>query len=324
MISSYASESGRLVLLEQPGDATLQGVVWIDLFEPTAEEEATVERTLGIDVPMREEMEEIEISSRLYFEDGAAFMTATLPALTDSDDPHLAPVTFVLTGEKLVTVRYHEPRAFQTLTARARRVAMGCHNGETVLIALLEIQVDRLADVLERIGREIAQISQDVFQQRGPKPSRSSNFQTILEAIGRKGDLTSNIRQCLGSLERMIGFLGQVTLQSKSDKDLRVRIRTLARDCQSIIDHASFLTQKVTFLLDATLGLINIEQNAIIKIFSVAAVVFLPPTLIASIYGMNFKIMPELAWPFGYPLAVLFMVISAILPFWYFKRRGWL
>jgi magnesium transporter len=269
-------------------------------------------------------MEEIEISSRLYFEDGAAFMTATLPALTDSDDPHLAPVTFVLTGEKLVTVRYHEPRAFQTLTARARRVAMGCHNGETVLIALLEIQVDRLADVLERIGREIAQISQDVFQQRGPKPSRSSNFQTILEAIGRKGDLTSNIRQCLGSLERMIGFLGQVTLQSKSDKDLRVRIRTLARDCQSIIDHASFLTQKVTFLLDATLGLINIEQNAIIKIFSVAAVVFLPPTLIASIYGMNFKVMPELAWPFGYPLAVLFMVISAILPFWYFKRRGWL
>jgi magnesium transporter len=283
-----------------------------------------VERTLGIDVPMREEMEEIEISSRLYFEDGAAFMTATLPALTDSDDPHLAPVTFVLTGERLVTVRYHEPRAFQTLTARARRVAMGCHNGETVLIALLEIQVDRLADVLERIGREIAQISQDVFQQRGPKPSRSSNFQTILEAIGRKGDLTSNIRQCLGSLERMIGFLGQVTLQSKSDKDLRVRIRTLARDCQSIIDHASFLTQKVTFLLDATLGLINIEQNAIIKIFSVAAVVFLPPTLIASIYGMNFKVMPELAWPFGYPLAVLFMVISAILPFWYFKRRGWL
>ena len=324
MISSYAGENGRLLLLEQPGDATLQGVVWIDLFEPTAEEEATVERTLGIDVPMREEMEEIEISSRLYFEDGAAFMTATLPALTDSDDPHLAPVTFVLTGEKLVTVRYHEPRAFQTLTARARRVAMGCHNGETVLIALLEIQVDRLADVLERIGREIAQISQDVFQQRGPKPSRSSNFQTILEAIGRKGDLTSNIRQCLGSLERMIGFLGQVTLQSKSDKDLRVRIRTLARDCQSIIDHASFLTQKVTFLLDATLGLINIEQNAIIKIFSVAAVVFLPPTLIASIYGMNFKIMPELAWPFGYPLAVLFMVISAILPFWYFKRRGWL
>ncbi len=324
MISSYAGENGRLLLLEQPADATLQGVVWIDLFEPTAEEEATVERALGIDVPMREEMEEIEISSRLYFENSAAFMTATLPAQTDSDDPHLAPVTFVLTGEKLVTVRYHEPRAFQTLAARARRVAMGCHNGESVLIALLEIQVDRLADVLERIGREIAQISQDVFQQRGPKPSRSSNFQTILEAIGRKGDLTSNIRQCLGSLERMIGFLGQVTLQSKSDKDLRVRIRTLARDCQSIIDHASFLTQKVIFLLDATLGLINIEQNAIIKIFSVAAVVFLPPTLIASIYGMNFKFMPELAWPFGYPLAVLFMVVSAILPFWYFKRRGWL
>ena len=323
MITAYANDAGRLLAVE-PDMTALPGVVWIDLFEPTPEEEAAVESAVGINVPLREEMEEIEVSSRLYFEDGAAFMTATFPERTDGDNPHLAPVTFVLAGERLITVRYHQPRAFQTLPARARRVAMGCHDGESVLTALLEIQVDRLADVLERIGRDIAQISRDVIQQPGPRQSRTSDFQTILEAIGRKGDLTSNIRECLGSIERVISFMGQVAFRGKNDRDLRGRIRTLSRDCQSINDHASFLTQKVTFLLDATLGLINIEQNAIIKIFSVAAVVFLPPTLIASIYGMNFHFMPELDWPVGYPLAILLMVGSAILPFLYFKRKGWL
>jgi magnesium transporter len=323
MIRAYSSDGGRLVHLD-PTAASLERAIWFDLLTPTREEEALVEQALGIGVPLREEMEEIEISSRLYYEDGAAYMTATLPALTDTDEPHLAPVTFVLTGEQLVTVRYHEPRAFVTLAARAQRVAMGCNNGESVLTALLEMQVDRLADVLERIGREVAQISKEVFQKRDSRPTRSSTIQALLEAIGRKGDMTSNIRECLGSLGRMIGFFGQVTLKGKTEKELRARVRTLSRDCQSITDHAGFLTQKVTFLLDATLGLINIEQNAIIKIFSVVAVVFLPPTLIASIYGMNFHFMPELSWPFGYPLAMLLMVLSAISPFWFFRRRGWL
>jgi magnesium transporter len=323
MINAYASDGGRLQLTE-PGDAALLSAVWLDLFEPTKEEEAAVERALGIDVPMREEMEEIEISSRLYIENNAVYMTATWPANTDGDDPHLAPVTFVLAGERLVTVRYHEPRTFQTFSSRACRAALGCHNGEAVLVALLEAQVDRLADVLERIGRDIAQISREVFQRPGAKLSTGARFQLVLQAIGRKGDLTSNIRDCLGSLLRMIGFMGNVTLQARNDKELRARIGTLASDCQSIIDHAGFLTQKVMFLLDATLGHISIEQNAIIKIFSVAAVVFLPPTLIASIYGMNFDFMPELAWPVGYPLALLLMVVSAVLPFWYFKRRRWL
>jgi magnesium transporter len=323
MISAYTSDGGRLQLIE-PDAATLKEVVWLDLFEPTKEEEAAVERALGIDVPLREEMEEIEISSRLYFEDDAVFMTATWPSNTDGDDPHLAPVTFVLAGERLVSVRYHEPRTFQTFTSRACRAAIGCHNGEAVLVALLEAQVDRLADVLERIGRDIALLSREVFQRPGSKPRSGSQFQPVLESIGSKGDLTSNIRDCLGSLARMIGFLGNVALKGKNNKELRARIGTLSSDCQSIIDHAGFLTQKIMFLLDATLGHISIEQNAIIKIFSVAAVVFLPPTLIASIYGMNFDFMPELAWPFGYPLAVLLMVVSAVLPFWYFKRRRWL
>jgi magnesium transporter len=323
MIRGFASEGGRLSSVGNVIDQ-LDRVVWIDLLNPSDEEEAALERHLGIDVPTREEMEEIEISSRLYYEDGAAFMTATLPAHTDGDDPQMAPVTFVLAGERLITVRYHEPRAFHTFPTRAEKVAMGCIDGEAVLVALLEAIIDRLADILERAGRDIDRISRSIFQHGGGKPTKSRDFQKVLEEIGRKGDLTSNIHDSLVTLERLIGFLGHATGQKKSSKDIRERVKTLARDARSLADHAAFLSQKITFLLDATLGMIGIEQNAIIKIFSVAAVVFLPPTLVASIYGMNFDYMPELDWLAGYPFALVLMILSAIVPFWYFKRRGWL
>jgi magnesium transporter len=251
-------------------------------------------------------------------------MTAMLPAQADGDDPQIAPVTFVLTGEYLVTVRYHEPRAFHTFPIRAQKVPMGCESADGVFVALLEAIVDRVADILERAGRDIDRLSRDVFRNTGGRPTRSQNFQEVLESIGRNGDLISNIRDSLVTLERLNGFLSHRNLVQKSAKELRERVKTLSRDVRSLADHAGFLSQKITLLLDATLGMINIEQNAIIKIFSVAAVVFLPPTLIASIYGMNFEYMPELNWPFGYPFAIGLMVLSAILPYVYFKRRGWL
>jgi magnesium transporter len=323
MIRGYMNEAGRL----RPADDTLEpfeAIVWIDVVDPSAEEEKLLEDRLGIDVPTMEEMEEIEISSRLYSHDGASFMTAILPARADGDYPEMAPVSFVLAGDRLITVRYHEPRAFQTFPARAGKVRLGCESGEGVLMALLEAIVDRLADILERAGRDIDGISRGVFKRTGGKPTKTKDFQTVLENLGRKGDLTSNIRDSLVTLERLAGFLGQVAIQRKSSKDMRDRVKTLYRDIRSLADHVGFLSQKITFLLDATLGMISIEQNAIIKIFSVAAVVFLPPTLVASIYGMNFHFMPELSWPFGYPFAILLMILSAILPFLYFKRRGWL
>jgi len=321
MINAYLNDHGRL-----RGDTTpdLAEPVWLDLVEPSKDEERRVEANLGIDVPTREEMEEIEVSSRLYYEGATAFMTATLPAHTDTDEPMLAPVTFVLTGRQLVTVRYHEPRAFKTLPLRAAKAPVAGEDGASVLIILLELQIDRLADVLERAGREIHALSRQIFQHRGTRPTKSTDFQAILEAIGRKGDLTSNLLECLVSLERMFGFLSHAVQQRTDERDLRARVKTLSRDCRSLIEHAGSLTHKVTFLLDATLGLINIEQNAIIKIFSVAAVVFLPPTLIASIYGMNFEFMPELKWLLGYPFALVLMVVSAVVPYWFFKRRGWL
>jgi magnesium transporter len=297
--------------------------VWIDLFEPTDSEEAILEQRLGIDVPTREEMQEIEVSSRLYVEDESAFMTATLPARTDSDDLLMGPVTFVLAGDKLITVRYHEPRAFRTFPQRAEKVSLGCTNGIGVLNALLEATVDRLADILERAEREVDAISHEIFRVEDPSARRERDLNRVLQLIGRKGDLSSNIRDSLLSLARVAGFLAQLLAQ-RDDKNSRGRVKTLARDVQSLADHSSFLSQKITFLLDATLGMISIEQSNIIKIFSVATGVFLPPTLIASIYGMNFAYMPELHWRWGYPFAGVLMLLSALLPCWWFRRRGWL
>ncbi|PSJ58294.1 magnesium transporter CorA family protein [Pseudaminobacter soli (ex Li et al. 2025)] len=323
MIRTYVVDGDRLRSvngLEEHRDS----VVWADLLSPTKDEETEVERWLGVGVPTREEMEEIEISSRLYTEDGAIFMTATLPSQTEEENPVMSPVTFVLSGNRLITVRYHEPRAFLTFPLRAEKAAMGCTRGDTILVSLLEAVVDRLADVLERIGHDIDGISRSIFTPSEDSPSkRDRDFRKVFQSIGRKEELTSNIRESLMTLQRLSGFLGNVMMQGKS-KDLRARTKTLSRDVASLTDHASFLSNKIVFLLDATLGMVNIEQSAIIKIFSVAAVIFLPPTVVASIYGMNFEIMPELKWALGYPFALFLMVLSAVLPYVYFKRRGWL
>jgi len=324
MIKAFVVENDRLRLADSIA-AEKDKIVWADLLNPTREEEAAVEQLLGVGVPTREEMEEIEISSRLYVEDGAYFMTATLPSQADSDFPVMSPVTFVLRRNLLVTIRYHEPKAFLSFPLRAEKAAIGCTSGETILVGLLEAIVDRLADVLERVSREVELLSKDIFNPTATKASkRDRDFQVILKGIGRKESLTSNMRDSLTSLQRLAGFLASATGQAKNGKDAKARVKTLSRDVASLTDHASFLSQKITFLLDATLGMINIEQNGIIKIVSVAAVVFLPPTLVASIYGMNFDLMPELKWALGYPFALGLMVVSAILPFWWFRRRGWL
>jgi magnesium transporter len=323
MIHAYSIDNDRLRRADVQEPFTAEQV-WFDLVSPTPQEEKPLEALLGVDLPTREEMLEIEATSRLYAEDGGLFLTALLPANTDSDTPIMEPVTFVLAKNRLVTIRYHEPQVFKTFPQRVQKTPLGCRDGLSVLVALLEAVVDRLADVLERAGREIDVISRSVFSRDGAKARKGTSYQTTLEEIGRKGDLASNIRDSLATLERLVGYLGQRLPQQESVKEMPERIAALTSDIRSLSDHLEFMAQKVTFLLDATLGLIGIEQNAIIKIFSVAAVVFLPPTLVASIYGMNFEFMPELGWRFGYPFAILLMILSAVLPYLYFKRRGWL
>ncbi len=324
MIKAFVADNDRLRAVGGLND-TSSDIVWVDLFNPSRDEEVAVEKWLGVEIPTREEMEEIEISSRLYAENGAYVMTAVLPAHSDGDQPDVLPVTFVLAGDRLVTIRYHEPRAFQTFPLRAEKADTGCTSGETILVALLEAIVDRLADVLERASRDVIAISHDIFHSKEKKASkRDRDFQELLRRIGSKEDLVSKIQDSLLTLQRLSGFLANVVGNDVNGKVLRTRVKTISRDVASLSDHASFQTQKITFLLDATLGMINIEQNAIIKIVSVAAVVFLPPTMVASIYGMNFADMPELQWLYGYPLALFVMAVSAVLPFWFFRRKGWL
>ena len=221
-------------------------------------------------------------------------------------------------------MRYAEPRAFAIYVVRCNRAEPEIKNGLSVLIGLIETIVDRLADFIERIQAEVEGLSHSIFEIKGGVATRQRRFDILLRAIGREGEITSKARESAHSLGRLLTFLVHAVNERKEDKPLQARIRTAARDVASLTDHATFLSGKIIFLLDATLGMINIQQNDIIKIFSVAAVVFLPPTLLASIYGMNFHHMPELDWRLGYPLALVLMVLAAVLPYIYFKRKGWL
>ncbi len=305
----------------------LRGAVWIDLLNPSPAEEKAVQAALMLEIPTREEMQEIESSSRLYREDDALFLTANFLQGVDTGDYGSTAITFVLTNTTLVTVRYATPRAFTTFGARARR-----HPGtlltssDAVMLHLFEQVVDRLADILERVGADMDRASQRTFRaaRSNIKASRRDDqLKDTLLTLGQVGEVTTRTTETLLGLNRILTFVS-AEKASAVRKENQSIIKTLVRDVRSLVEHASFLNTKAQFLLDAVLGIINVEQTAIIKTFSVVSVAMMPPTLIASIYGMNFEIMPELKWPLGYPLAIAVMVGSALLPIAYFKRKGWL
>jgi magnesium transporter len=307
----------------EPGSAPSEAAVWLDMVSPTVQEDKLVEQFFGIAVPTREEMQEIEVSSRLYVENGGRYMTATLMCQSDSATPKTTPVTFILAGHRLATVRYDEPRPFAIVEHKLGRACSPKVTGESVLMDLLDAVVDRSADILERIGAEVDQISHMIFE---PDDEASPpSYNDVLKALGRKGDLTSKVRESQVSVGRLLSFLLHEAEVLKWTKDMRTQLQSMQRDVISLTDHASYLSNKITFLLDAMLGVVNIQQNAIIKIFSIAAVVFMPPTLVASIYGMNFHSgMIELDWTYGYPYALFLMVLAAVLPLVYFKWKKWL
>ena len=283
-----------------------ESAVWIDLVKPTAAEDKAVERLAGIAVPTREDMQEIEISSRLYIENGARYMTATLMCAADTENPRTTAVTFILASHRLVTVRYDEPKPFMLVENKLARACAAGITGEMVLMELLDAVIDRNADILERAGSDMDNISHDIFEPEGAaRTGHAKRYSDILIAIGRKGDLTSKVRESLVSIGRVVTFVAAAVDGVKWSKDMREQLKTMQRDVTSLTDHACYLSNKITFVLDAMLGVVNLEQNNIIKLFSVMAVVLMPPTLIASIYGMNFKVMPELEWQHGYPLAVV-------------------
>jgi magnesium transporter len=308
----------------ETGGEVPDNAVWLDLFNPAPGEDKLVERLLGVAVPTREEMQEIEVSSRLYVEQHARFMTATLMCHSDTAAPTTTAVTFILSGHRLVTVRYEEPRPFVLVAHKLARSCPANVSGEIVLLDLLDAVIDRAADILERIGMEVDRVSHDIFEPGNGASGQSLSYKDILKAIGSKGDLTSKVRESLVSIGRLLLFLANEAEGMRWNKDVRLQLQSMQRDVLSLSDHATYLSSKITFLLDAMLGVVQIEQNNVIKMFSVAAVVLLPPTTIASVYGMNFKHMPELEWASGYPFALLLMLLAAVLPYYFFKWRKWL
>ncbi|MDI7861516.1 magnesium transporter CorA family protein [Rhizobiaceae bacterium n13] len=325
MITAYRSNGDAIALsVEHGAPALTPDIVWVDLLSPTRAEEDMVEGLLSISVPTREDLKDIEPSSRLYIEDGAVFMTGSLVYKADSEVPELTDIAFVLIDNRLVTIRYAEPKSFGLFIAAMHRMQEGCRSGPILLTRLMETIVDRTAEILEQSVARIDGLSMMVFAETSRSKRRPPHYlEDRLFDVAGHHRLVSKTRDSLASLSRLMTFLYTVPViqENRESKEL---CRAVSRDIQSLSEHASFIAGNITFLLDASLGLINVEQNAIIKIFSIASVVLLPPTMVASIYGMNFAVMPELHWSFGYPLALALMLLSAIIPFFFFRWKGWL
>lgn len=324
MLRVYKAGKNQFVSFERVEDLVLgEEDSWLDLVSPTREEERYLEKQLGFDLPTREEMRDIEPSSRLYEENGALYMTATILWKADTREPEGANIAFVLTKNLLITVRYSEPKPFKAFTQYAEKTGNSCTDAISTFIALLEATIDRAAEILELTSLEVDQLTRSVFAAKGGKARKSEELEHMLHTIALQQNITAKARESLVSLGRTVGFASHAR-SIKENGFYAGHMESLSRDIQSLTDHTSYLTNNITFMLDAALGLINIEQNVIIKILSVANVVFLPPTLVASIYGMNFKSMPELSWSFGYPMGIVLIILSAILPYLFFKKKGWL
>ncbi len=302
-----------------------KGAVWIDLLKPTALEDKKVETHLGISIPTREEMHDLEPSEIIYTENGAHYMTARVICHSDTVVPRLADVTFILTEAALVTVRYDEPGAFGIFLNRIAKPG-GCGTQPAAVIeGLIESIVDRAAEVLRGVGDKIDEASRSVFEGKSAAVEQNSAYQIVIRKIGQYEHIISNVRESMVSVERVLLFLSaNFKRPTKAASGFTPEWRTSVRDVQAIEEHATFISSKLSFMLQATLGLVGLEQNKIIKLFSVVAVVLMPPTLIASIYGMNFKAMPELEWANGYPMALAMMVVFAILPYLFFRWKKWL
>lgn len=330
MITVYCRDGDCLAPVSATDTATLpEGALWIDLLEPTADEDRLVENWLGIAVPTREDMVEIEESSRFYKEGTAQFFTMPILHGAGAGVPGIAPVTFILKSPVLVTVRYSQPKAFTLYLGRALKSGSGnvqdASDGLAVLLGILEAVTDRLADVLETVSEDLDKASGTIFRRsQRDRPITTQEFRVLITRIGEEGTFLGKVRESLSGLDRLIVYLEAGPDPKKVTKATSAWMKSIERDTKSLENYVDFLSNKITFLLDTIVGLVSIEQNAIIKIFSVAAVGFMPPTLVASIYGMNFEHMPELAWPWGYPLALGVMIASAALPLWFFHRKGWL
>lgn len=294
--------------------------IWIDLLSPTLEEEHAIEHALGIELPTQEEMAEIEYSSRFYEEKNALYMTASVVSGISVHNPTTAEVTFILTRNWLVTIRYTKLTAFQALEKESSRQPLLHKTTDIIIASLLDYVVNRIADALEKIQVHLNQLSSTIFSEYNTP--QTEDLKRTLKQLGKHNSLLAKLSDSLLSIERTITFCRQGTRDWISETAQR-QMKSIVYDINSLSEYQEKMNVEVNFLQDATLGLINIEQNSIIKVFSIAAVLFLPPTLVGTIYGMNLKI-PEESWEYGYPFSLSLMLLSALGCYAWFKIKRWL
>ena len=318
------STRGRVEPSPQALEAA-NGAVWLDLVNPTDDERAEVERATKMRVPAQADIAEIESSSRLLSTGDTLYLSTPMTYRNRDGDSRTAPLGFVLSPKRLITVRFADMPVFDTFAERF----VGSANQTSVgaFIGLLETIVDRLADVLEHSGSDLETISHKIFRADRPDQHNASKIDAQLRAtlrsIGRAGERLANLRDSLVGVQRIMIYVHEMG-GGWIEKDMLRRCSTLRKDINSLMDYDVQLSNKVAFLLDATLGFISIEQNNGIKVLTVVSVVGVPPTLVASIYGMNFKWIPELQWEYGYFYGLALIALSAVLPLIWFKKRGWI
>lgn len=319
MLTAYLPCERGLKADSAPNDSALESAVWIDLLSPTEDDERRVENLVSINVPTRDEMREVESSSNMYHEGGATFVTLRALSRQPGEAPRLTAITLILVAGKLVTIRYADPTSFRNFVARASRQGAEKMSGMSALLCFAETLVDRNADLLEETGDGLDKVSSQIFAQDTSSMNTiaAADLGLLLKQIGRSGDIAARVRESLHTVSRALPFLRT----DIHDAELDRRIKTLQADTQSLMDHAMYLTSQIQFLLDSNLGLISIQQNAIMKALSVATIFFLPPTLIAGIYGMNFRHMPELAFVHGYPMALSLMLLTTVASYVYLRTR---
>lgn len=297
----------------------LGAAVWIDLDDPTPAELDEVSAATGAGLPSREDMEEIELSSRLYRRGDFDFLTLVLPALSETDAHEVAPVAFALNDRHVVTIRYHTPRPFRSYPDRAEQSPYGTTSSREVMFGLLDEIIDRLADILELTDARIEAVSRGLF--RSGADSAVPDRRSALSELGQAGALVSDVRNSLMTIERALAFLDRA--QPTGDtRGARRALKVLSSDVTSLSEHAGYMTQKLSLILDTIFGLTTIEQNAVTKTFSLVAVLFLPPTLIGAVFGMNFTWMPWLASPWGFAVALGSMALSSLLSYLYFRWKN--
>ena len=315
MLTAYKTENGYLAEISaSEGSKWLKDAVWIELVTPTAEEIKTVEMFSGITLPDIQETEELEASSHyevypVGFQINCLFLNKIEGVFSNIN------VAFISNTKCLISLCSREIPAIRLLQRQWKKTARLKSDPVSTIIALLEIKIERLADLSEDAYLAIEKISHQIFERT------NADLEKTIDDLSRQDDLNGKIRLCLMDGQRDLNVLFRKGLLREDNVD---NSNDMLEDIKTLLTHNAFLSERIDFLLNAALGFINIEQNKIIKIFSIAAVVLMPPTVIASIFGMNFHFMPELSWPWGYPLSLLLMALAGVSPYIYFKRKGWL